>query len=159
MCLREALYEWFIDIRGSVLTTISPHFMLRQARRLAGILMEEMAKRGQFIKMPIVDSRWLRRFLQHCRIVFWQLARRYKVSRALGDARCVVEWTNVIRIRRFVEHFLKDDLPTTMMQVDEKPIHMNESGPKVVKTLEFEGAPSVGFYGPAILRPGSVSLS
>ena len=29
------------------------------------------------------------------------------------------------------------------MQADEKPVHMNESGSKAVKTLEFEGAPSV----------------
>ena len=48
MVLREALYEWFIDNRGSVLTTISPHFMLRQARRLAGVIIKEMAKHGKF---------------------------------------------------------------------------------------------------------------
>ena len=102
-----------------------------------------MAKRGDIIKLPIIDARWLRRFLQHYRIVLRQPNRRYKVSRALGDARCVAEWTNVIKIRRLAEIDLKDDLSTRMMQVDEKPIHMNESGSKAVKTLEFEGAPSV----------------
>ena len=30
-----------------------------------------------------------------------------------------------------------------MMQVDEKPIHMHESGSMVVETLEHQGAPSV----------------
>lgn len=30
-----------------------------------------------------------------------------------------------------------------MMQIDEKPIHVNESGSKMVKTLEHQGAPSV----------------
>ena len=69
--------------------------------------------------------------------------RRHKVSRAVGDARCVAEWTNVIKVRRLAEHFLGHDLSTKMMQVDEKPIHMNESGSKAVKTLELEGAPSV----------------
>ena len=37
MVLREALYEWFIDIKVSVRTTISPHFILRQARHMATI--------------------------------------------------------------------------------------------------------------------------
>ena len=100
MVLREALYEWFIDIKGSVLTTISPHCMLRRSRHLAGIILREMAKRGKLITLPIIDARWLRRFLAHYRIVLRQPNRTYKVSRALGDMRCVAEWTNVIKVRR-----------------------------------------------------------
>ena len=143
MVLREALYEWFIDIKASCLTTISPHFMLRQARHMATICLQEMAKNGKFVKMPIIDARWLRRWLDHYRIVLRQPNRRYKVSREVGDARCVAEWTNVFKVRRLAWHFLDNDLSKKMMQVDEKPVHMNESGSKAVKTLEFEGAPSV----------------
>ena len=135
MVLREALYEWFIDMRASVVTCVSPHFMLRQARHMAGVCIKEMAKTGRYVKLPIIDARWLRRFLMHYRIVMRQPNRRHKVSRAVGDARCVAEWTNVIKIRRLAEHFLGHDLSTKMMQVDEKPIHMNESGSKAVKTL------------------------
>ena len=102
-----------------------------------------MARKCKFIKMPIIDARWLRRFLSHYRIVLRQPNRRYKVSRAVGDARCVIEWTNVFKVRQLAQHFLGDDLASRMMQEDEKPIHMNESGSKAVKTLEFEGAPSV----------------
>ena len=143
MVLREALYEWFLDKKNSVLTSISPHYMLRQARHMATICLQEMAKNGTFIKMPIIDARWLRRWLDHYRIVLRQPNRRYKVSREVGDARCVAEWTNVFKARRLAWHFLDNDLSRKMMQVDEKPVHMNESGSKAVKTLEFEGAPSV----------------
>ena len=143
MILREALYEWFIDIKAAVLTSISPHFMLRQARHMATICLQQMCKNGHFVKMPIVDARWLRRFLTHYRIVLRQPNRRYKCSREVGDARCVAEWENVFRVRRLAEHFLDNDLSRKMMQADEKPVHMNESGSKAVKTLEFEGAPSV----------------
>ena len=38
MVLREALYEWFIGTIGSVVTTTSPHFMLGQARHMAGVI-------------------------------------------------------------------------------------------------------------------------
>ena len=48
-----------------------------------------------------------------------------------------------MKILRHAEQILDNDLSTKMLQVDEKPIHMNESGSKAVKTLEFEGAPSV----------------
>ena len=40
------------------------------------------------------------------------------------------------------------DLPTQIMNVDEKPIHhMNESLSKAVSTLEFQGAPTVALTG------------
>ena len=156
--LREALYEWFIDIKGSCLTSISPHFMLRQARHMATICIQQMAKNGRFVKMPIIDARWLRRWLNHYRIVLRQPNRRYKVSRAVGDARCVAEWTNVFKVRRLAWHFLDNDLSRKMMQVDEKPVHMNESGSKAVKTLEFRGC-HMSLYEPTTLRPGSASLS
>ena len=133
--LREALYEWVIDIKFSVLICISPQFMLRQARRLAGICLHEMARKGRFVKMPIIDAQWLRRFCAHYRNVFRQPNRRYKVSRALGDARSVAEWPNVIKVRRLAEHFLGNDLSKKMMQVDEKPIHMNESVSKSCKDV------------------------
>ena len=94
MVLRKALYDWFLDIRGAVLTTISPQFMLRQARAMAETLLKEMANIGRFIQLPILDSRWLRRFLEEYRIVLRQPNRRYKVSRQLGDERCIAEWTN-----------------------------------------------------------------
>ncbi len=36
--LREELYAWFVDIRGSLATTISPKFMLLKARQLADMI-------------------------------------------------------------------------------------------------------------------------
>ena len=97
MVLREALWDWFLDIRGSVMTAILPHFMLRKARQLAGQRLAEMAKLGKFVKMPMIDARWFRRPLTHYRIVLRHHKRRYKVSRDLGDARCVAEWTTVTK--------------------------------------------------------------
>ena len=55
----------------------------------------------------------------------------------------MVEWTNVFKVRRLAEHFLDNDLSKKMVQMDEKPIHMNESGSKAVKKLEHEGGAHV----------------
>ena len=93
--------------------------------------------------MPIIDVRWLRRFLKWYRISLRQPNRRYKVSRALGDARCVAEWTNVVKIRRLAEIYLKNDLSIKMAQVDQIPIHVNASASKAVEALEHVGAPVV----------------
>ena len=143
MMLRHALWEWFVDIRGAVLTTISPEFMLRQARAMACTILQEMAEQGRFIVMPVIDAAWLRRFMDTYRIVLRQPDRRYKVSQKLGDERCVAEWSNVFKIRRLSEIYLKHVMSQSMMQVDEKPIHMNESGSKLVKTLHLQGAPFI----------------
>ena len=56
MMLRHALWEWFVDIRGAVLTSISPEYMLRQARAMACTILQEMADEGRFIAMPIIDA-------------------------------------------------------------------------------------------------------
>ena len=141
--LRSSLWEWFVDIRAAVLTRIWPHFMLLQARHMAGTLLKEMAAVGQFVKVPHIDARWLRHFLAEYRIVLRQPNRRYKVSRKIGDERCLAELVNCFKVRCLAEHYLGNDLSTKMMQVDEKPIHVNESGSKAVKTLEHQGAPAV----------------
>ena len=102
-----------------------------------------MADEGRFIAMPIIDAAWLRRFLDTNRIVLRQPNRSYKVSQKFGDERCVAEWKNVFKIRRLSEIYLEHDMSQSMMQVDEKPIHMNESGSKLVKTLHLQGAPFI----------------
>ena len=103
--------------------------------------------------MPVIDTSRLRRVLAHFRIVLRQPNRRYKVSRAAGDARCVAEWTNVFKIRRLAEIYLETDLSTKMVQIDEKPIHVNESGSKGVKTLCTRELPT-WHCGPIIPRHG-----
>ena len=96
--LSLALWEWFVDIRSSVLTTMTPKYLLMKARAMADTLVAEMAKNGEFIDMPIIDMRWTRRWRAEHGIVLLQPNRRYKVSWTVAAERCKYMWKNNFRV-------------------------------------------------------------
>ena len=59
--IREALFDWFVDIRNAVACRIPPKFVLRQAERMADACVKDMARTGCFFPMPKLDRKWLRR--------------------------------------------------------------------------------------------------
>ena len=141
--IREMLWDWFVDIRRSLATTISPKFLLMKAREIAGTLLREQRELGAFEPMPCLDKHWLLRFKRDKGIVFRKPNCRYKCSKAMLLKRLRAMWLNLFRVRRVAERFLKKDLSTAIYGIDEKPIHFNESGSKAVRTLEIAGAPAV----------------
>jgi len=141
--IREFLWDWFVDIRRSVATTISPKFMLFKAREIAGMIVNEQRKIGAFEPLPVLDRHWLQRFKRDKGIVFRKPNLRYKCSKVVLLRRLRAMWLNVFRVRRLAEHFLKTDLSEVFYGIDEKPLHFNESGSKAVRTLEIVGAPAV----------------
>ena len=44
--IRELLWDWFVDIRRSVSTTISPKFVLLKARSIADLILKHQRKTG-----------------------------------------------------------------------------------------------------------------
>ena len=48
-------------------------------------------------------------------------------------------WSNNIRVRQLAVRTLGKDLADKIIGIDEKPIHVNESGSKNIGTLEIEG--------------------
>jgi hypothetical protein len=141
--LRELLFDWFVDIRRSLATTISPKFVLMKARQLADVIVETQKELGAFEAMPLIDTNWLLRFKRDKNIVFRRPNARYKCSRPVLLARMKAMWCNILRVRRFAEVSFGNDLRQSIYGIDEKPIHFNESGSKNSYTLEMLGAPSV----------------
>ena len=139
--LGMALWDWFVDIRSSVLTSMSPKYLLMKAKAMADTIVAEMAKEGEFIDMPVIDMRWVRRWRHEHGVVLLQPNRRYKVSWAMAAERCKYMWKNNFRVRYMAQIYLGNDLRHRIFGIDEKPIHFNESASKAVKTLHFEGAP------------------
>ena len=97
--LGMALWEWFVDIRSSVLTTMTPKYLLLKATAMADTIVAEMAKKGEFIDMPLIDMRWTRRWRAEHGVVLLQPNRRYKVSWAMAAERCKFMWKNNFRVR------------------------------------------------------------
>jgi len=141
--IRELLWDWFVDMRASIASNISPKFMLMKARSIADRILLEQRKLGLVEPMPVIDKHWLMRFKKDKCIVFRRPNQRFKCSREKLLRRLRAMWLNVIRVRRFAELTLGSDLAEAIYGVDEKPVHFNESGSKVARTLEIEGAPCV----------------
>jgi hypothetical protein len=141
--IRELLWDWFVDIRRSVCTTISPKFVLLKARELADSILKIQRSTGTFGQMPIIDKHWLLRWKRDKGVVFRKPNMRFKCSKQVMLERLRAMWLNCIRVRRLAERTIGRDLSEAIYGIDEKPIHFNESGSKNVSTLEIAGAPSV----------------
>ena len=141
--LRELLWDWFVDTRRSVATTISPRFVLLKARQIADKLLAEQRRNGVLEAFPNLDRHWLLRWKRDKGVVFRKPNLRYKCSRVVLKMRLRAMWLNTIRVRRVAEIFLHNDLSQSVWGIDEKPLHFNESGSKCVRTLEIAGAPAV----------------
>ena len=60
--LREALWDWFVDIRSAVACRIPPKFVLKQAQNMANEVVQDMARTGAFVPMPQISKMWLLRW-------------------------------------------------------------------------------------------------
>jgi hypothetical protein len=132
--LREELFAWFVDIRGSLATRISPRFVLRQARAIADLIVQEQMKHKAFVAMPKINSAWLQRWKADKGIVFRKPNLRYKISRPVLLERVKATWMNLLRVRALAARVLQNDLSDRILGIDEKPIHFNESGSKGART-------------------------
>ena len=141
--IREVLWQWFVDIRRSLCTTISPKFVLCKARQIADDVLKIQRATSGLVPMPVLDRHWLLRWKRDKGIVFRKPNMRFKCSKAVLVERLRAMWLNLIRVRRLAERLFGNDLSKAIFGIDEKPIHFNEAGSKNMRTLEIEGATAV----------------
>ena len=60
--LREALFDWFVDMRSAVACRLPPKFVMHHAEMMADEIIRGMARTGHFIPMPRIDKHWLLRW-------------------------------------------------------------------------------------------------
>ena len=141
--IREYLWDWFVDIRRSVASSISPKFVLMKAKSIAEEILKAQRSSGCYAPLPKLDQHWLLRWKRDKGVVFRKPNMRFKTSKTILTTRLRAMWLNTIRVRRLAQRLLGKDLSDQMYGVDEKPLHFNESGSKHMRTLELVGAPSV----------------
>ena len=76
--LREFLYDWFVDIRASVASNITPRFLLMKARELGAHALQHMRETGVYSPLPSFDREWLRRWKRDYSVVFRKPNMRFK---------------------------------------------------------------------------------
>ena len=133
--LREELFAWFVDIRGSLATRISPRFVLMKAKELADIIVKEQVRTKHFTDMPVIDHNWLSRWKRDKGVCFRKPNLRFKVSKSVLLQRVKATWLNILRVRAFAVRVLGRDLVDSFYGIDETPIHFNENGSNNVGTL------------------------
>ena len=108
--VRERIWEWFVDFRGTFMTTVSPKYVLKQARFVAEEILREQHKLGFYEPLPVLDRHWLLRWKRDYGVVFRRPNMRFKCGKAVLLQRLRAMWRNVIVVRRIAEHFLHNDL-------------------------------------------------
>jgi len=139
--ISEMLWDWFLDIRRSFKSTVSPRFMLNKARNIAQDCLKDMQKAKAFVAMPIINSNWLYRWKHRFKVVWRKPNAKFKLSWTTLQMRCSATWLNVQSVQQLAKRVLGRELPVE--GIDEKPIHFNEAGSKSVSTLEIAGEDEV----------------
>ena len=60
--LREALFDWFVDIRASLACALTPRYVLFKAKELADQQLRAMRKTGILMPLPKINPQWLLRW-------------------------------------------------------------------------------------------------
>ena len=139
--LREALFDWFVDIRASLACALTPRFVLYKAKELAANMLASMRQCGVYTPLPKLTPRWLLRWRHSVGISLRKPNSRVKASRQCLEQRLKAMWCNLFRIRRLAQWFLQRDLADSIYGIDEKPLHFNEAGSKNHGTLDIAGVP------------------
>ena len=104
--IAQALWQWFVNIRSSVETVMSPKYLLRSAKYIADQVVAAMTDEGEYIEVPLIDMRWFRRWRQDHGVVLMQPNRRYKVPWPLMVERLCYMWMNNFSVRYLAHKFL-----------------------------------------------------
>ncbi len=141
--LREKLWDWFVDMRRSIASTISPKFVLLKAKSMATEVLAVQRRTGNYTPMPKLDKHWLLRWKRDHGVVFRKPNLRFKASKAVMTLRLRAMWANTFRVRQLARRLLGHDLDNQFYGIDEKPLHFNEGVIKCIRTLEIVGCPAV----------------
>ena len=139
--LREALWEWFVSVRGVVAARIPAKVVLLKAKQIGTELVKHMQKSGVFIDLPVLDKHWLYRWKRDFRVSLRKPNTKYKCSRSVLRGRLRAMWLTNVRIRALAWFAL--GIQMTIYGWDQKGIFMNEAGSKNMPVLAFEGCPDV----------------
>ena len=136
--LRESLFSWFCSIRGSVKGRIPLSALRFHAKYLRDQYIRMAAKMLRKADVPKITPKWLIEFRREYQISLRLPNKRWKVSRPVFLERIRISWLNEIRIIYWIQ-LATGSSPESIDNVDQKPLHVNESGSKYQKTLAFDG--------------------
>ena len=135
--VRGLLFEWFSVLRNSVAARIPPKLVMVKAAQLVEDYVKECLLRGVQPGPPKINSQWMRGWRRQYRVSLRRPNRKYKVPKHVLEERLVIFWTNLARLRCFVQ--LAKGYDPQMTSIDQTPYHTNEAGSQGATTLSVNG--------------------
>jgi hypothetical protein len=139
--LREELFEWFLSVRGTCGTRMPVSALAAAARNLRRSMMAAALRLKRRVPFPQITSAWLLRWRHDYQVSLRLPNRRWKVPLHVLQERVECTWLNLIRVRRLCQLVFGYD--PEIEGFDQKPMHFNESGSRMKKTLAWAGQSDV----------------
>ena len=139
--VREELWQWFSNVKRSIMSRISPGAVLRKARTLLEVYVAACLREGCRADAPVISYSWLRGWRHEYHVSFRKPNRKWKVPLAVLQERLKTTWLNVIRVRHLAVKTTGSD--PVMFNFDQSPFHMNEAGSREQRTLATRGASDI----------------
>ena len=120
------IWDWFVDVRASIASRITPKILTCKAKELAEHILRAQRLTGCYAPLPAIDRMWLLRWKRDKGVVLRKPNARFKCGKEVLCKRLRAMWINMIKVRHLAARFLGNDLGSRIFGVDEKPLHMNE---------------------------------
>jgi hypothetical protein len=137
----ELLFQWFVDIRGSLKARLPQAVVIAKAKSLNAEYALEAAKAGvTTLNLAAINSSWVYRWRLQYGICFKKPNRRYTMSRSGILLRLQIFWRNLFAVRQFSLRRLGIDIGLSVENLDQKGWHVNQLGSRNTGTLELAGS-------------------
>ena len=145
MPFRETFTRWFGCIRFSIdvkiMCRVPISFLLAMARHMYRQYVVVMLELEAEFETVDVSTKWVKMWLIEVRLAQRMPNRKYKVKRWVLKERLCIFWINTHKWRKWV--FLEFGYDPDFRNVDQCPIHKNESGSKNYKTITCKNGATV----------------
>ena len=133
--VREAMYDWFIDIRSSLKARLPKAMFKSQCKLLYDEWLSQQETEVPEEKKIVFSNKWIRGWMQEYNVSLRKPNKRFQIKQADREERIFEYIKNIWTVRKFFIDNFGVDPP--IINGDQMPLHRNESATQ--KTLNFTG--------------------
>lgn len=132
--VREALYDWFLDVRGSLKARLPRSLFKAQAKFLYDHWLEQQPDEIKQLEL-VFSNKWIKGWMTEFNVSLRNPNKRYQIKQEDRKERISEYIKNIWRVRKFFINNFGVDPP--IINGDQMPLHRNESSTQ--KTFNVKG--------------------
>ena len=145
--LREALFQWFVDMRGDKNCLVKGRLPVKLVLCQAKLLCEQWVRwciDNQAVpSIPRIDRAWICRWMKTNSLSFIKPNKRFTMSYGACKLRTNIVWLMVLSVLMLCSLFFQVDPGPEMIGIDEKGLYFCNQGAKGGKTIALRGETKV----------------